>query len=113
MSNATIAKENRDQKFQMPEVKPGQVVLFYPRARVSSQNRIIGYVSATSRENIEINVSGLLHEGVRHKDDPMLQTNPHSQEFGCWELSPRDVAINKAIRDLTTKVNELERKLNK
>jgi len=93
--------------FKMPVPHIGQAVLFYPRAIVNRSTGVLGYVLSTNPHNIELVVRGVIHEGVKHRDDPELQTNQHCREFGCWEASPWDAELQRRLSDLESRVHEL------
>lgn len=98
------------QGFEMPQVRRGQPVVFYLRGIVSPSSRVLGFCSDVGRNNIEINVSGRLWDGVHHKDDPALD-NPHCRGRGCWELCERDHDIDSRIAAIDARLKTLEKAL--
>lgn len=105
----TKSKQSRateDKPFEMPRPDRGQMVMFYPNCQTTQGNRLLGYVMRITRSNVELNVSGRLYEGVRHRDDPVLKTNQHARAFGCWEFTERDKKLD-ALEERLSKLESL------
>lgn len=106
MPTATKKTKPEDTQFVMPQPERGQAVMFYPNCQTTAANRLMAYVMRKTRTNCELLVSGRVFEGVRHRDDPVLKTNKHARQFGCWEFTERDKKLD-ALEDRLEKLESL------
>lgn len=100
--------------FAPPSVELGYQV-WYHRDPTNLSDPSVGWVSrrpGASTLCIVVWAGGGLVEklSVRHKDDPGLQENQQWRQWGCWELSPMQKALNKAAEMATAAVLQQARK---
>ncbi len=97
------------QVFKMPAVALGQVVLwtYGPDGRDPCPAVVLSVGGRTV--NLAVHVDGIkdhvLKTGVRHKDDPFLQTSPE-HDSGVWDLTVRDRRIDAMLANLGVTFDE-------
>ena len=100
-------------EFEMPRPHRGQSVLYYPQGIRQPQRACVALVTAVGRRNLELNQNGMLREGVRHVDDPVLQSNRHARELGSWEQCGWDADVQKRITKLEHQIEILTKSITK
>lgn len=81
--------------FEQPEVRVGQIVLFYrygQRGRSPQMAPYLGFVQKVNRRTIEVyTTTGQRFDGVRHLADPKLRLEQaEHRENGAWDYTDQD-----------------------
>ncbi len=108
MSKTLAATPAKPSEFTMPAVEVGQVVLWSYGKGGATAAAVVTRV-ATRSCTLSVHVDGIrdhiTKNGVRHCDDPFLQTHAILDD-GVWDLTPRDKRINALLESFSGSLGE-------
>jgi len=96
--------------FEMPKVKAGTAVLFYPTGRADSHLTVAFLVrtSRTGRNVMLKTVDGHVYDAVRHVTDPKLDINSDHRENGAWDFTDEHKQTRKECAEILSRIERLE-----
>tara|TARA_R100001163_G_C4965874_1_gene127796 strand:- start:199 stop:597 length:399 start_codon:yes stop_codon:yes gene_type:complete len=100
------------EKWTMPKVCMGQIVVFYPRSTISVRNATIAHVMRVHERSIEVAFRGQGYSEVLHKDDDRFITNPdlRMDVDGVWDFTLERSSLDTRLDDIESRIKELEGK---
>ena len=96
--------------FEMPKVKVGTAVIFYPTGRSDSRLTVafMVRVSRTGRNVMLKTVDGLVYDAVRHVTDPKLDINSDHRENGAWDFTEEYKRLEENHQEILNRIERLE-----
>ena len=98
--------------YEMPEVKIGDMVLFYAH---EGADPVMAFVTTAASRTLTLwavvpGYGGVEKASVHHKDDPGVQEFPAWKEYGFWGARPagKEAILSEKVALLEKKVAELE-----
>ncbi len=88
MSTTLEVEQSAIENFQMPYVKVGQPVLWFPGGLRTGKDPHVAFVLKASQRNMSLKtIGGMRYDAVRHIDDPKLKMNEDQRENGAWDYT--------------------------
>jgi hypothetical protein len=118
LKDAPVTEPVKDELFQHPVVRPGQIVVWYPIGEQSAGipaivTRINGPSRSIALSCLRVGspyLDAQEKESVFHRDDPRVREMPHLQKAGCWDLTQEDKDTRATIADLRARIAAIESK---
>jgi hypothetical protein len=107
----SIPTQDQILNFEMPTIKVGAPVSFYPTGQAEGQYPQLAFVVRISRSGRNVmlrNVNGQINEAVRNIEDPKLQLNSDHRENGAWDFTDEEKRIRTDREELLERVERLE-----
>lgn len=100
------------EKWTMPKVCMGQIVVFYPRSTINARNATMAHVMRVHERSIEIAFRGQGYSEVLHKDDDRFITNPdlRMDVDGVWDFTLERSTLDSRLDDIESRIKNLEGK---
>lgn len=100
------------QKWTMPKVCMGQIIVFYPRSTINERNATMAHVMRVHERSIEVAFRGQGYSEVLHKDDDRFITNPdlRMDVDGVWDFTQERNTLDSRLADIESRIKNLEGK---
>ena len=112
MSAAETIVPPRLPEFKQPEVMHGDIVMYYPNC--SRQRPLNAHVNAINVNSINVCLLGdgvgKVFYGVRHIDDPSLESNDNFKKAGGWDFPPRQKQLEARLKAIYERIQMIERR---
>ena len=96
------------QEFVMPEVKLGTAVSL-PQSQLTHPHLAwIVNIGRTGKNVVLRTAERMVHDSVKHVDDPRLDWNVEHREAGSWDFTDEHKRLEKEREDLKARVAALE-----
>jgi hypothetical protein len=97
------------QEFVMPEVELGTAVFFYPNHNLTHPHLAwIVNIGKTGKNVVLRTAERMVHDSVKHVDDPRLDCNVDNCESGSGYFTDEHTRLEKEREDLKARVAALE-----
>lgn len=116
MSNVLDQVQTADQQYEMPQVRVGMCLAYYPPNRLDSGKPDICYVKAihSSQRRITVYIPDVgIKSGVRHLTDPKLKESEVYREEGAWDYSPEHLFVHNQLASLAEQVERLTKEVER
>ena len=111
-TEVSAQKEAND--FQMPEVKLGTAVFFYPRHITTHPHLAwVMKIGKTGKNIVLRTAERMVYESVKHVDDPRLDWNVDQREFGSWDFTDEWKRLKEEHRLINARLDALEHQATK
>ena len=100
------------EKWKMPSVCMGQIVVFYPRSTISVRNATMAHVMRVHERSIEVAFRGQGYSEVLHKDDDRFIVNPDLKMDvdGVWDFTLERSMLDSRLDSFESRLRKLEGK---
>ena len=100
------------EKWTMPKVCMGQIIVFYPRSTINERNATMAHVMRVHERSIEVAFRGQGYSEVLHKDDDRFITNPdlRMDVDGVWDFTQERNTLDSRLDDIESRIKNLEGK---
>ncbi len=116
MANVTLRPQDIQdevQSYNMPEVKRGMPVVWYPQGQIGSIWKMALVEKAQSgRSNVTLFVGGThvpIRDAVPHVSDPRLKLGPDHREMGAWDYTEEYLDNQKKLEEFEKRLTALEK----
>ena len=100
------------EKWTLPKVCMGQIIVFYPRSTINERNATMAHVMRVHERSIEVAFRGQGYSEVLHKDDDRFITNPdlRMDVDGVWDFTQERNTLDSRLDDIESRIKNLEGK---